>query len=142
MMAPDRPDESDVETGVGLATENNFSYCQDYLAKEGDNANTFSESNVKEEMVQEHLLTKDVIEEKENQSDDDLTSLSWLHQQNILTGLEIPASNNKEIKKENLFNNNVCEDSLDISDENTNSISSFEEVASPGKFEFFEQFFR
>lgn len=132
-MAPDRPDGSDVETGVGLATEKNFSYCQDYLVKEGDNANAFSESKVKEEVVREHSLTKNEIEEKENQSDDDLTSLSWLHQQNILTGLEISASNNKDLKKEILFNNNVCEDSLDISDENTNSISSYEEIASPGK---------
>ncbi|KAJ8684077.1 hypothetical protein QAD02_019869 [Eretmocerus hayati] len=68
-----------------------------------------------------------------SQSDDDLTSLSWLHQQNLLKGLELTEHHGviKTVRVENILNNNIeCEDSLDNS-ESTHSISSIESF-SPG----------
>ncbi|XP_023246303.1 forkhead box protein K2-like [Copidosoma floridanum] len=60
------------------------------------------------------------------QSDDELTSLSWLHQQNLLKGLEIsdrPAMAAKISKGEVVVK---VEDSFDTS-ENTNSVSSLDD---------------
>ncbi|KAF7397609.1 hypothetical protein HZH68_008831 [Vespula germanica] len=75
--------------------------------------------------VQEELPINEKSIEKNSHSDDDLTSLSWLHQQNLLKGLEI-SNPSKDIKNENLLNNNVCDDIADFS-ENTNSVSSLDD---------------
>lgn len=66
------------------------------------------------------------------QSDDELTSLSWLHQQNLLKDLDITEHAVKKEEEEDVGDNNIiCEDSLDVS-ENTNSVSSLDESYSPG----------
>ncbi|XP_068993361.1 interference hedgehog isoform X6 [Neodiprion pinetum] len=129
IMAPDKPDAGDVEGTVGLPITRVFS-CGDaaYVLKEGDNASVFSESNLVDGIHEEvGIIDKSV--EKTNHSDDDLTSLSWLHQQNLLKGLEIsrPA---KDLQTTINLNNNVCDDTADLS-ENTNSISSLDDGYSP-----------
>lgn len=145
-MAPDRPDASDVETGgvAGPVITRVFGFCEAFTLKEGDNAN----HQQHQQFVEEQTIAADeiVIDEEEipmvpksepgdekTQSDDDLTSLSWLHQQNLLKGLEITEHPVKILKEETIINNNIiCEDSLDIS-ENTNSVSSLDDSYSPGK---------
>lgn len=138
-MAPDRPDASDMVTGgIPVATPT-YGLCNAFGIKESDNANHqqyIEESLVHEgEIVIEEEVKPEINEKPSNQSDDDLTSLSWLHQQNLLKGLEISEQQPlKTAKDENILNNNVvvCDDSLDIS-ENTNSVSSLEESYSPGR---------
>lgn len=126
-MPPDRPDASDVETGIGLSTQVfNFGDTV-YTMKEKENASVFVETNSTDELS---MSEKSI--EKNSQSDDDLTSLSWLHQQNLLKGLDI-SNPIKEMKNENVLNNNVCDDMADYS-ENTNSISSLDDGYCPGDY--------
>lgn len=126
-MPPDRPDASDVETGIGLSTQVfNFGDTV-YTMKEKENASVFVETNSTDELS---MSEKSI--EKNSQSDDDLTSLSWLHQQNLLKGLDI-SNPTKEMKNENVLNNNVCDDMADYS-ENTNSISSLDDGYCPGDY--------
>ncbi|XP_046749516.1 forkhead box protein N2-like isoform X2 [Diprion similis] len=128
-MAPDKPDAGDVESTVGLPITRVFS-CGDaaYVLKEGDNASVFTNSNLVDEIHDEvGIIDKSV--EKTNHSDDDLTSLSWLHQQNLLKGLEISRPT-KDLQTTINLNNNVCDDTADLS-ENTNSISSLDDGYSP-----------
>lgn len=126
-MPPDRPDTSDVETGIGLSTQV-FNFGETvYTMKEKENANVFVETNSTDELS---MSEKSI--EKNSQSDDDLTSLSWLHQQNLLKGLDI-SNPTKEMKNENVLNNNICDDMADYS-ENTNSISSLDDGYCPGDY--------
>ncbi|XP_015605657.1 uncharacterized protein LOC107272726 [Cephus cinctus] len=128
-MSPDRPDATGMETAVGLTITRVLSFREAvYTLKEGDNASTFVETSSSDELNKEIDISEKSIE-KNSQSDDDLTSLSWLHQQNLLKGLEI-SDPSKNIKSENILNNNICEDSADLS-ENTNSISSLDDSYSP-----------
>jgi forkhead box protein N len=156
-MAPDRPDASEVEAGAPLVRRV-FGFCEAYNITEGDNASGHQEHYVEETsltadevVIEEEELEDDEEEEEDDEvvvppmvkpepcddkssshSDDDLTSLSWLHQQNLLKGLEITSQPVKATKDENALNINViCEDSLDIS-ENTNSVSSLDDSYSPG----------
>ncbi|KOX72441.1 Forkhead box protein N3, partial [Melipona quadrifasciata] len=79
-MPPDRPDASGVETGIRLSSTQVFNFGETvYTMKEKENASAFVETNSTEE-----LSMSDKSVEKNSQSDDDLTSLSWLHQQNLL----------------------------------------------------------
>ncbi|XP_033342846.1 uncharacterized protein LOC117229973 isoform X1 [Megalopta genalis] len=128
-MPPDRPDASGVETGVGLNSTQVFSFGETvYTMKEEENASAFIETNSSDELHEDISMTEKSIE-KNSQLDDDLTSLSWLHQQNLLKGLDI-ANPPKDIKNENVLNNNVCDDPADFS-ENTNSISSLDDGYCP-----------
>ncbi|XP_058801144.1 forkhead box protein N2-like [Phymastichus coffea] len=136
-MAPDRPDASDVVTnGIPIATST-YGLCNTFGIKESDSANHqqyLEESMVHaSEIVIEEEVKPEINEKPINQSDDDLTSLSWLHQQNLLKGLDITEQQPiKNVKDENILNNNVVayEDSLDTS-ENTNSVSSLDESYYP-----------
>ena len=126
-MAPDRPDTSSMETAVGMTVTHALNCGQAiYSIKEEENATEGSSTDE----FGEGSPRSDKSIEKINQSDDDLTSLTWLHQQNLLKSLEIsnPA---KSIKDENVLNNNICDDSVDLS-ENTNSVSSLDDSYSPG----------
>ncbi|XP_043522179.1 forkhead box protein N3-like isoform X1 [Frieseomelitta varia] len=124
-MPPDRPDASGVETGIGLSSTQVFNFGETvYTMKEKENASAFVETNSTEE-----LSMSDKSVEKNSQSDDDLTSLSWLHQQNLLKGLDI-SNPTKDTKNENALNNNVCDDTADFS-ENTNSVSSLDDGYCP-----------
>ncbi|XP_043593423.1 forkhead box protein N3-like isoform X3 [Bombus pyrosoma] len=124
-MPPDRPDASGVETGIGLSSTKVFNFGETvYTMKEKENASAFVETNSTDE-----LSMSDKSIEKNSQSDDDLTSLSWLHQQNLLKGLDI-SNPTKDMKNENVLNNNVCDDMADFS-ENTNSVSSLDEGYCP-----------
>ncbi|XP_063978144.1 forkhead box protein N3-like [Diachasmimorpha longicaudata] len=136
-MAPDRPDSSGMETACGLTVTRVLDIGDAALTlKEGDNASEFGEGSPGD--------TVDVVVDDNNPSgakgvcegaptgkhsqDDDLTSLAWLHQQNLLKGLEI-SSPSKVIKDENILNNNnnICDgDSAELS-ENTNSVSSLDD---------------
>lgn len=128
-MPPDRPDASGVETGIGLSSTQVFNFGETvYTMKEKENASAFVETNSTEE-----LSMSDKSVEKNSQSDDDLTSLSWLHQQNLLKGLDI-SNPTKDTKNENALNNNVCDDTADFS-ENTNSVSSLDDGYCPGNFQ-------
>lgn len=134
-MAPDKPDAAELETGVGLAVTRVFSYGDAvYALKEGDNASVFTESNSVDE-IHEEVGINDKSVEKSSHSDDDLTSLTWLHQQNLLKGLEI-SSPSKTLQATINLNNNVCDDAADLS-ENTNSISSLDDGYSPGNCRLF-----
>ncbi|XP_034952525.1 forkhead box protein N3-like isoform X2 [Chelonus insularis] len=145
-MAPDRPDASGVETACGLTVTRAYSIDDTVLTlKEADNASTFSDKTntgaidvAVPDAVNSPPVAKSpsefasTITTKQNQSDDDLTNLAWLHQQNLLKGLEI-SSPTKSIKEENIINNNnnnnnnnICDDSTELS-ENTNSISSLDD---------------
>ncbi|XP_076758118.1 forkhead box protein N3 isoform X4 [Xylocopa sonorina] len=124
-MPPDRPDASDVETGIGLSSTQVFNFRETvYTMKEKENSSAFVETNSTDELS---MCEKSI--EKNSQSDDDLTSLSWLHQQNLLKGLDI-SNPTKVMKNENVLNNNVCDDTADFS-ENTNSVSSLDDGYSP-----------
>ena len=128
-MPPDRPDASGVETGIGLNSTQVFSFGETvYMMKEKENASAFVESNSSDELHEEISMSEKSVE-KNGQLDDDLTSLSWLHQQNLLKGLDI-SNPSKDIKNENILNNNVCDDMADFS-ENTNSISSLDDGYCP-----------
>lgn len=127
-MPPDRPDASGVETGIGLSSTQVFNFGEPvYAMKENENSSTFVETNSTDELS---MSEKSI--EKNSQSDDDLTSLSWLHQQNLLKGLDI-SNPSKDIKNENVLNNNVCDDAADFS-ENTNSVSSLDDGYCPGDY--------
>lgn len=124
-MAPDRPDTSNMETAVGLTVthvldcgEAIYSVRDEDIATEGSSIDELNEGSPRSDKSM-----------KSNQSDDDLTSLTWLHQQNLLKSLEI-SNPSKNAKEENVLNNNVCDDSVDLS-ENTNSVSSLDESYSP-----------
>ncbi|XP_033207340.1 forkhead box protein N3-like isoform X1 [Belonocnema kinseyi] len=125
-MAPDRPDTSNMETAVGL-TVTHVLDCGEavYSVKEEDIP---TEGSSTDELTVGSPRSEKSIE-KSNQSDDDLTSLTWLHQQNLLKSLEI-SNPSKNAKVENVLNNNICEDSADLS-ENTNSVSSLDDSYSP-----------
>ena len=128
-MPPDRPDASGVETGIGLSSTQVFNFGETvYTMKEKENASAFVETNSTEE-----LSMSDKSVEKNSQSDDDLTSLSWLHQQNLLKGLDI-SNPTKDTKNEKALNNNVYDDTADFS-ENTNSVSSLDDGYCPGNFQ-------
>lgn len=134
-MPPDRPDASGVETGIGLNSTQVFSFGETvYMMKEKENASAFVESNSSDELHEEISMSEKSVE-KNGQLDDDLTSLSWLHQQNLLKGLDI-SNPSKDIKNENILNNNVCDDMGDFS-ENTNSISSLDDGYCPGNSYFY-----
>lgn len=127
-MPPDRPDASDVEIGLNNAQVFNFretvyTMKEQEKEKEKENTSSYTEGNTTEQ-----LSVSEKSVEKNSQSDDDLTSLSWLHQQNLLKGLDI--SNPKAMKNENVLNNNVCDDMADFS-ENTNSVSSLDDGYCP-----------
>ena len=151
-MAPDRPDATGIEaTACGLIVTRVMN-CGDTLftLKEGDNASTYAETNSADKQQQQKqsddtamTIAKAPSPEKTSikpsQTDDDLTSLSWLHQQNLLKGLDISSptksakhdniinnNNNNNNSSNNNNNNNVCEDSAEFS-ENTNSISSLDD---------------
>ncbi|XP_017760946.1 PREDICTED: forkhead box protein N3-like isoform X1 [Eufriesea mexicana] len=124
-MPPDRPDASDVETGIGLSSTQVFNFGETvYMMKEKENTSAFVETNSTDELS---MSEKSI--EKNSQLDDDLTSLSWLHQQNLLKGLDI-SNPSKDMKHENILNNNICDDMADFS-ENTNSVSSLDDGYSP-----------
>ncbi|XP_012260337.2 uncharacterized protein LOC105688521 [Athalia rosae] len=128
-MAPDKPDTAGVETAVGLSVTRVINYGDAvYALKEGDNASVFTESNSVDGINEEISINEKSVE-KSSHSDDDLTSLSWLHQQNLLKGLEI-SNPSKNIQSSISLNNNVCDDAADLS-ENTNSISSLDDGYSP-----------
>ncbi|XP_076243845.1 uncharacterized protein LOC143185039 [Calliopsis andreniformis] len=126
-MPPDRPDASGIE--AGMHGTQIFSFGETvYGMKEKENMSAFVESNSSDELQEEISMSEKSIE-KTNQLDDDLTSLSWLHQQNLLKGLDI-SNPSKDIKSENILNNNVCDDMAEFS-ENTNSISSLDDGYCP-----------
>lgn len=117
-MAPDRPDTTNMETAVGLTVthvldcgEAIYSVRDEDIATEGSSIDELNEGSPRSDKSM-----------KSNQSDDDLTSLTWLHQQNLLKSLEISKSS-KSAKEENVLNNNICDDLS----ENTNSVSSLDE---------------
>ncbi|XP_029037388.1 forkhead box protein N3-like isoform X5 [Osmia bicornis bicornis] len=124
-MPPDRPDASGAETEIGLSSTQVLNFGETvYKMKEKENTNALVETNSTDELS---MSEKSV--EKNSQSDDDLTSLSWLHQQNLLKGLDI-SNPTKDTKNENVLNNNVCDDTADFS-ENTNSVSSLDDGYCP-----------
>lgn len=131
-MPPDRPDASGVETDIELNSiqDHNFGEAYAMSDREKENASVLADSNSTKKCQSEIARCEKSIE-KNNQSDDELTSLSWLHQQNLLKGLEI-SNPSKDMKHENMLNNNICEDMADFS-ENTNSISSLDDSFCPGK---------
>ncbi|KAG7198695.1 hypothetical protein KM043_001691 [Ampulex compressa] len=130
-MPPDRPDASGIETEIGLNTTRVFDFGEPaYTMKERENTSAFVDPNSSDELHEDVPISEKSIE-KNNQSDDELTSLSWLHQQNLLKGLDI-SNPSKDIKHENILNNNVCDDIADFS-ENTNSISSLDDGYSPAE---------
>ncbi|KAK0093931.1 hypothetical protein PV326_012307, partial [Microctonus aethiopoides] len=150
-MAPERPDSSGMDTTCGLTVTRVFNIGDGvHTLKEADNANAFADKRncigsinaATPDPIKNSPVIKNTVPSAEHgktiktsQSDDDLTSLAWLHQQNVLKGLEI-SSPTKSIKDDNIINNNnnnsninnnnVCEDSVDFS-ENTNSISSLDD---------------
>lgn len=125
-MPPDRPDASGAETEIGLSSTQVLNFGEAvYKMKEKENTNALVETNSTDELS---MSEKSI--EKNSQSDDDLTSLSWLHQQNLLKGLDI-SNPTKDTKNENVLNNNVCDDTADFS-ENTNSVSSLDDGYCPG----------
>lgn len=143
-MAPDRPDSTGMETACGITRVFNIGEAALTL-KEEDNA--YVESSHVDIVVDDNNPTGTKGNSdgggntgKHSQGDDDLTSLAWLHQQNVLKGLDI-SSPNKVIKDEIILNNNnnVCDgESAELS-ENTNSVSSLDDGYYPGNF--FKTFF-
>jgi len=132
-MPPDRPDASGIETGIELNSTQDYNFGETVYTmndKEKENTSVLADSNLTNE-YQGEIPRCEKSMEKNNQSDDELTSLSWLHQQNLLKGLEI-SNPSKNMKHENMLNNNICDDIADFS-ENTNSISSLDDSFCPGK---------
>lgn len=130
-MPPDRPDASGIETDIELNSTQDYNFGEAAYTmndKEKENASVLADSNSTKKCQGEIPRCEKSIE-KNNQSDDELTSLSWLHQQNLLKGLEI-SNPSKDMKHENMLNNNICEDMADFS-ENTNSISSLDDSFCP-----------
>lgn len=132
-MPPDRPDASGIETDIELNSSQDYNFEENAYTmndKEKENASELADSNSTNE-CQSEIPRWDKSIEKNNQSDDELTSLSWLHQQNLLKGLDI-SDPSKDMKHENMLNNNICDDVADFS-ENTNSVSSLDDSLCPGK---------
>lgn len=132
-MPPDRPDASGIETDIELNSSQDYNFGENTYAmndKEKENANVLTDANSTNE-CQSEIPRWEKSMEKNNQSDDELTSLSWLHQQNLLKGLDI-SNPSKDMKHENMLNNNICDDIADFS-ENTNSVSSLDDSFCPGK---------
>jgi hypothetical protein len=134
-MPPDRPDASGIETDIELNSSQDYNFGENNYTmndKEKENASVLADSNSPND-CQSEIPRWDKSMEKNNQSDDELTSLSWLHQQNLLKGLDI-SNPSKDIKHENMnmLNNNICDDIADFS-ENTNSVSSLDDSFCPGK---------
>lgn len=135
-MPPDRPDASGIETDIELNSTQDYNFGETAYTmndKEKENASVLADSNSTNKCQNEILRCENTEKniEKNNQSDDELTSLSWLHQQNLLKGLDI-SNPSKDMKHENMLNNNICDDMADFS-ENTNSISSLDDSFCPGK---------
>lgn len=134
-MPPDRPDASAIETDMELNSTQDYKFGEAAYTmndKEKENASVLADTKVSTKKCSQGEIPRcEKPIEKNNQSDDELTSLSWLHQQNLLKGLEI-SNPSKDMKRENRLNNNVCEDMADFS-ENTNSISSLDDSFCPGK---------
>lgn len=135
-MPPDRPDASGIETDIELNSTQSYNFGETGYTmndKEKENASVLVDSNstnkCQSEISRCEKTEKNI--EKNNQSDDELTSLSWLHQQNLLKGLDI-SNPSKDMKHENMLNNNICDDMADFS-ENTNSISSLDDSFCPGR---------
>lgn len=135
-MPPDRPDASGIEADIELNSTQGYNFGETTYKmndKEKENASVLVDSNstnkCQSEIPRCEKTEKNI--EKNNQSDDELTSLSWLHQQNLLKGLDI-SNPSKDMKHENMLNNNICDDMADFS-ENTNSISSLDDSFCPGK---------
>lgn len=135
-MPPDRPDASGIETDIELNSTQGYNFGETAYTmndKEKENASVLVDTNsankCQSEISRCEKTEKNI--EKNNQSDDELTSLSWLHQQNLLKGLDI-SNPSKDMKHENMLNNNICDDMADFS-ENTNSISSLDDSFCPGK---------
>jgi len=135
-MPPDRPDASGIETDIELNSTQSYNFGETGYTmndKEKENASVLVDSNstnkCQSEISRCEKTEKNI--EKNNQSDDELTSLSWLHQQNLLKGLDI-SNPSKDMKHENMINNNICDDMADFS-ENTNSISSLDDSFCPGR---------
>lgn len=130
-MAPDRPENSDQDGGGG-GQPVIFGFCESFGMKDAENHQYYVEETTATAADDTEVVIEasDVKPPSTQQSmDDDLTSLSWLHQQNLLKGLEIP----KTAKDENILNNNIeCDDSLDVS-ENASSVSSLDDSLSHGK---------
>lgn len=132
-MPPDRPDASSIATDIELNSTQDFSFGEAAYTmndKEKENASVLAESRATNNECPSEISRCERSIEKNNQSDDELTSLSWLHQQNLLKGLEI-SNPSKDMKHENMLNNNICDDMADFS-ENTNSISSLDDSFCPG----------
>ncbi|XP_039313893.1 forkhead box protein N3 isoform X1 [Solenopsis invicta] len=132
-MPPDRPDASGIETDIELNSSQDYNFGENNYTmndKEKENASVLADSNSPND-CQSEIPRWDKSMEKNNQSDDELTSLSWLHQQNLLKGLDI-SNPSKDIKHENMnmLNNNICDDIADFS-ENTNSVSSLDDSFCP-----------
>lgn len=133
-MPPDRPDASGIETDIELNSSQGYNFGENAYTmndKEKENASVLTDTNSTNE-CQSEIPKWEKSMEKNNQSDDELTSLSWLHQQNLLKGLDI-SNPSKDMKHENMLNNNnICDDIADFS-ENTNSVSSMDDSFCPGK---------
>ncbi|XP_029169803.1 forkhead box protein N3-like isoform X2 [Nylanderia fulva] len=133
-MPPDRPDASGIETDIELNSTQDYNFGKTAYTmndKEKENASVLADTNstnkCQSEISRCEKTEKNI--EKNSQSDDELTSLSWLHQQNLLKGLDI-SNPSKDMKHENMLNNNICDDMADFS-ENTNSISSLDDSFCP-----------
>lgn len=101
-MAPDRPDSSNMETAVSKV----------YNLDEIQRLNECTISDGAAEATSEAITKgKGPAEKGIQQSDDELTSLSWLHQQNLLKGLEISKTSKDEVA---LNNNNVSDESAEF----------------------------
>ncbi|XP_014238877.1 probable serine/threonine-protein kinase roco9 isoform X2 [Trichogramma pretiosum] len=158
-MAPDRPDAQDVDSGGAEASvampvapseeqmssktiSNVYNFCKSREGDQNQSTCLMEESSTTEEEVvtmRPESLQPNSGNEERTASDDDLTSLSWLHQQNILKSLDISERQQKEkyeglqeeqvitiersTKTNDVESNMFCEDSLDVS-ETTNSVSS------------------
>lgn len=132
-MPPDRPDASGIETDIKLNSSQDYKFGETAYTmndKEKENTSVLADANSTNKYQSEVPRCEKSVE-RTSQPDDELTSLSWLHQQNLLKGLEI-SNPSKDMKHENLLNNNICEDMADFS-ENTNSISSLDDSFCSGK---------
>lgn len=132
-MPPDRPDASGIETDIKLSSTQDYSFGETAYTmndKEKENTSVLADANSTNKYQGEIPRCEKSVE-RTSQPDDELTSLSWLHQQNLLKGLEI-SNPSKDMKHENLLNNNVCDDMADFS-ENTNSISSLDDSFCSGE---------
>ncbi|KYN19255.1 Forkhead box protein N3 [Trachymyrmex cornetzi] len=84
-MPPDRPDASGIETDIELISSQDYNFGENVTMndKEKENASVLTDSNSTND-CQSEIPKWEKAMEKNSQSDDELTSLSWLHQQNLL----------------------------------------------------------